>query len=99
MYAASFALSLESTESLGPRTIVLPLVHFCFLFSLAIATVLLKKLIIGSYQPGCHPQYGGYHLRYWMVESAVNVVELLGMNYLHNTKAYEVYLGLLGVKT
>ena len=97
MYAASFALSFESAESLGPSTIVLPLVHFCFLFSLAIATVLLKKSIIGVYQPGCHPQYGEYHLRYWMVESAVNVVELLGMNYLHNTKAYEVYLGLLGV--
>lgn len=97
MYAASFASSLESAESLGPRTIVLPLVHFCFLFSLAIATALLKKSIIGGYQPGCHPQYGEYHLRYWMVESAVNVVELLGMSYLHNTKAYEVYLGLLGV--
>ena len=97
MYAAGFALSLESAESLGPRTVVLPLLHVCFLFSLAIATVLLKKSIIGVYQPGCHPQYGEYHLRYWMVESAVNVIELLGMNYLHYTKAYEVYLGLLGV--
>lgn len=97
MYAAGFALSLVSVESLGPRMVVLPLLHFYFLFSLAIATVLLKKSIIGAYQPGCRPQYGEYHLRYWMVESAVYVVELLGMCYLHNTKAYEAYLGLLGV--
>ena len=32
-----------------------------------------------------------------MVESAFRVVELLGMKYVHNSKAYEVYLGLLGV--
>jgi len=97
MYTASFALSLVAVETLGTGTVILPLVHFGFLFSLAIATVLLKKSLIGVYQPGCHPQYGEYHLRYWIVESAVNVVELLGMSYLHNTKAYEIYLGLLGV--
>jgi acyl-CoA synthetase (AMP-forming)/AMP-acid ligase II len=97
MYTASFALSLVAVENLGTGTVILPLVHFGFLFSLAMIAVLLKKSLIGVYQPGCHPQYGEFHLRYWMVESAVNVVELLGMSYLHNTKAYEIYLGLLGV--
>ena len=98
MYAASLALSLVSVGSWRLMTVVLPLVHFCFLYSLALLTVLLKKLLIGVYEPGCRLQYGEYHLRYWVVESAVNVVELLGISFLHNTKAYEAYLALLGVK-
>ncbi|KAL8827362.1 MAG: hypothetical protein Q9191_003234 [Dirinaria sp. TL-2023a] len=97
VYAASFALFFVNAKDWIVITILIPVVHFCFLLSLALATIVLKKSIIGAYQPGCQPQYGSYHLRYWMVESAVNVTGILGLNALHNTKAYETYLELLGV--
>lgn len=96
-YATVQVFSLVRTRNVDSTIIIIPLVHFLLLYSLAMATVLLKKTLIGIYRPGCYPQYSEYHLRCWMIESAVNLVGLLGMNYLHNTKAYEVYLRSLGV--
>ena len=61
MYTARLALSFVGEDILGLSTVILPLIHFCFIFSLAIATVMVKKSVIGVYQPGCHPQYGEFH--------------------------------------
>ena len=98
IYLFQSTLDILPSASLPWMIVMLPLAHYLLVLSFATGTVLVKNILIGTYRPGFVPQYGGQHLRFWMVESAVKLVDILGMRYLHNTKVYEVYLRRLGTQ-
>jgi acyl-CoA synthetase (AMP-forming)/AMP-acid ligase II/acyl carrier protein len=97
LHAARLSVSLVSLCGPLYRLLTILIGHFVFLLMLATLVVVLKKYIIGTFETGVHPLYGPYHLRFWMVESAVRCLDLVGMTSFHDTIVYETFLAAMGV--
>ena len=57
--------------------------------------VILKWTLIGRFQPGRYPLWGGYFCRWWLVRKAL---EFAPLNYLAGSPLMNVYLRLLGAR-
>ena len=58
-----------------------------------VAGIVLKWLIIGRYRAGEYPLWGGYYLRWWLVN---RILSLIPTFYLEGTPLINIYYRLLG---
>ncbi len=79
---------------LGFPGIVFAVVAIYTPVSIAIA-VLLKRLLIGRYQPGREPVWGSFYLKHWAVQNAVRRIP---WNFLEGTEFLNMTLRALGAR-
>lgn len=100
-YAAVFDLFpilLERCGLLGALLLQIPIVLGSILVYVAttiVLTVLLKRVLIGTYVPIRTPVWSTYYLRHWVVQSAARTIP---WDLLAGTTAYGTVLRLLGAK-
>ncbi len=80
--------ALESAEWAAAITALI----FPAMFLVAIGS---KWLLLGRIRPGRHRLWGGYHLRWWLVQ---NLIETAHMDQLEGTPLLPVFYRLLGVR-
>lgn len=75
----------------------LPFVGACFVFLMALETVLVKWLLVGKVQPGSYPLHGWFYFRHWIVERMMSLsLEVIGP--LHSTLYLPPWYRALGSK-
>lgn len=62
---------------------------------LVLAAVAIKWLVLGRVQPGRHPLWGGYYLRWWFVQT---IISALPLDYLAGTPLLPIVYRLLGAR-
>ena len=60
-----------------------------------VSTIVLKRLLIGRYEPGRHPAWGEWHLRHWIVARAARRIP---WRLLAGTELTPIAMRLLGAK-
>ncbi len=68
---------------------------YCFITPMMLlATLMTKKLVIGTYKAGIYPIWGSYYFRCWLVGM---IKRLNNFNYLNSTPLYPIYLKAMGM--